>query len=317
MRARHAVDRHVRRFRGRHRGRCDDRARWHGHLRRALRTASRTRRNRARDSSRCPDCSRSCRPLHAARGAACRPPYRDECEVLGRLGAAPAAEPATGPAWWPTRGPGSGRARQAGAVLGARVAAARIPDLERRRPRADAPGRSAAARARRRDRDRAHRRPARPRRLRRDGDGGTASRMLATLSASAIALSKRCCPTRRAAPGCSRRLGAQTVVAATVRAMQLLGRQFVLGRYDRRSDAASRATQRREQPRLRFSYDMLGEGARTEADAQRYLDAYADAHRARSPRAAPRRGRAGARRRHLDQAVGAASRATRTRSASG
>ncbi|HEX7383243.1 MAG TPA: L-glutamate gamma-semialdehyde dehydrogenase, partial [Burkholderiaceae bacterium] len=75
------------------------------------------------------------------------------------------------------------------------------------------------------------------------------------------------------------RLGAQTVVGATVRAIQLLGRQFVLGR-DIVEAQREAAQQRRAAPHgaaLRFSYDMLGEGARTEPDAQRYLGAYRNA----------------------------------------
>ena len=101
-------------------------------------------------------------------------------------------------------------------------------------------------------------------------------RRLAGLSASAIALSKRFLPGDAGAAGLAQRLGARTVVAATVRAIQLLGRQFVLGRSidAARADAAG---QRRAQPRLRFSYDMLGEGARSDDDARRYLGAYAQA----------------------------------------
>lgn len=101
-------------------------------------------------------------------------------------------------------------------------------------------------------------------------------RMLAGLSASAIAMSKRFLPDAEGEQGLLRRLGAQTVVAATVRAIQLLGRQFVLGRSI--DEALGEAVaQRRGHPALRFSFDMLGEGARTDADAQRYLAAYRDA----------------------------------------
>jgi RHH-type transcriptional regulator, proline utilization regulon repressor / proline dehydrogenase / delta 1-pyrroline-5-carboxylate dehydrogenase len=98
-------------------------------------------------------------------------------------------------------------------------------------------------------------------------------RMLASLSASAIALSKRLLPDGDNPPGLLQRLGAQTVVAATVRAIQLLGRQFVLGRHigEALDEAAS---PRRAQPALSFSFDMLGEGARTDQDAQRYLASY-------------------------------------------
>ena len=101
-------------------------------------------------------------------------------------------------------------------------------------------------------------------------------RMLASLSASAIALSKRFLPEGDNPPGLLQRLGAKTVVAATLRALQLLGRQFVLGRTI--AEAMAEATeQRRSTPSLRFSFDMLGEGARTDADALRYLAAYGKA----------------------------------------
>jgi RHH-type proline utilization regulon transcriptional repressor/proline dehydrogenase/delta 1-pyrroline-5-carboxylate dehydrogenase len=98
-------------------------------------------------------------------------------------------------------------------------------------------------------------------------------RILAGLSASAIALSKKLLPDAEHEGGLLKRLGAKTVVAAAVRAVQLLGRQFVLGRsiVEAMGEAAAH---RRAQPALRFSYDMLGEGARTESDAQRYLAAY-------------------------------------------
>jgi RHH-type transcriptional regulator, proline utilization regulon repressor / proline dehydrogenase / delta 1-pyrroline-5-carboxylate dehydrogenase len=101
-------------------------------------------------------------------------------------------------------------------------------------------------------------------------------KMLAALSASAIALSKRFLPDGPGDTGLFKRLGAQTVVAATVRAIQLLGRQFVLGRSI--GEAMAEAAQARAaQAGLRFSYDMLGEGARTEGDARRYLASYANA----------------------------------------
>ena len=109
-----------------------------------------------------------------------------------------------------------------------------------------------------------------------DFEGSTAEgpyRMLAGLSASAIALSKRFLPDGERSGGLLQRVGAKTVVAATVRAIQLLGRQFVYARTI--ADATVEAsTQRRHLPKLRFSFDMLGEGARTEAAAQQYLAAY-------------------------------------------
>ncbi len=109
-----------------------------------------------------------------------------------------------------------------------------------------------------------------------DFEGNTAEgpyRMLAGLSASAITLSKRFLPDGERPGGLLQRVGAKTVVAATVRAIQLLGRQFVYARTI--ADATVEAsTQRRHLPKLRFSFDMLGEGARTEAAAEDYLAAY-------------------------------------------
>ncbi|RQP24258.1 L-glutamate gamma-semialdehyde dehydrogenase [Piscinibacter terrae] len=112
-----------------------------------------------------------------------------------------------------------------------------------------------------------------------DSTSGGPHKMLASLSASAIALSKKFLPEHEGEAGLFKRLGAQTVVAATVRAIQLLGRQFVLGRsIGEAMDEAASA--RKAHASLRFSYDMLGEGARTEADAQRYLASYQNAIRA-------------------------------------
>ena len=108
------------------------------------------------------------------------------------------------------------------------------------------------------------------------GHEGGPHKMLASLSASAIVLSKKFLPGSEGEGGLFRRLGAQTVVGATVRALQLLGRQFVLGRSIREA-LAEAASARKAQRGLRFSYDMLGEGARTEADALRYLASYLNA----------------------------------------
>jgi RHH-type transcriptional regulator, proline utilization regulon repressor / proline dehydrogenase / delta 1-pyrroline-5-carboxylate dehydrogenase len=108
------------------------------------------------------------------------------------------------------------------------------------------------------------------------GAEGSPHKMLAQISASAIALSKKFLPDSENPPGLLQRLGSRTVVAATVRAIQLLGRQFVLGRTIQ--EAMSEADgQRKALKNLRFSYDMLGEGARTERDAERYLASYRNA----------------------------------------
>ena len=112
-----------------------------------------------------------------------------------------------------------------------------------------------------------------------DGASEGPHKMLASLSASAISLSKKFLPNAEGEGGLLTRLGAQTVVAATVRAIRLLGRQFVLGRNIQ--EAMDEATDaRKAQPMLRFSYDMLGEGARTEGDARRYQAAYVGAIKA-------------------------------------
>ena len=110
------------------------------------------------------------------------------------------------------------------------------------------------------------------------GDSGP-HKMLAQLSASAISLSKKFLPDSENPPGLLQRLGSRTVVAATVRAIQLLGRQFVLGRTIHEAMEEADA-QRRLVPRLVYSYDMLGEGARTEHDAERYLASYRSAIKA-------------------------------------
>lgn len=110
-----------------------------------------------------------------------------------------------------------------------------------------------------------------------DFDGAPDS-ALSRLSHNAISLSKRFLPGDGAGAqgGLFGRLGARTVVAATLRAVQLLGRQFVLGQSIAEATDEAQAARRR-QPNLRFSYDMLGEGARTAEDAQRYLAHYQEA----------------------------------------
>ena len=135
-----------------------------------------------------------------------------------------------------------------------------------------------------------------------DFDGAPDS-PLARLSQAAIALSKKLLPSGTEDPGLLSRLGARTVVAATLRAVQLLGRQFVLGQtIDEALKEAAGA--RRHLPKLRvpppsrpeaqqppqgaaqpegqvwgltYSYDMLGEGARTAAAADHYFENYRSA----------------------------------------
>jgi RHH-type transcriptional regulator, proline utilization regulon repressor / proline dehydrogenase / delta 1-pyrroline-5-carboxylate dehydrogenase len=117
---------------------------------------------------------------------------------------------------------------------------------------------------------------------------GAADSALARLSSSAIAMSKKFLPESSGQKGLMTKLGARTVVAATLRAVQLLGRQFVLGQTieEGMKEAASA---RKRQNQLSFSFDMLGEGARTDADARRYLASYQNAIAAISRTADPRR----------------------------
>ena len=70
-----------------------------------------------------------------------------------------------------------------------------------------------------------------------------------------------------------RRLGEPVIRVAIAQAMRELGHQFVLGRDMR--EARTRAAAMEAQGYC-FSYDMLGEAARTEADARRYHLAYSD-----------------------------------------
>ena len=109
---------------------------------------------------------------------------------------------------------------------------------------------------------------------------GSGDKALARLSSSAIALSKKFLPSSDDAgvesPGLFHKIGSRTVVAATLRAVQLLGRQFVLGQTI--NEAMSEASSAKKKlANLRFSYDMLGEGARTDIDALNYLASYTNA----------------------------------------
>ena len=71
----------------------------------------------------------------------------------------------------------------------------------------------------------------------------------------------------------AKRVGLPTVRTATRQAMRVMGSHFVLGQTI--EEALKRATS--GQGRLyRYSFDMLGEGARDAADAARYLKSYAD-----------------------------------------
>ncbi len=71
-----------------------------------------------------------------------------------------------------------------------------------------------------------------------------------------------------------KRLGEPIVRTAVGRAMKIMGQQFVLGQ------TIEQGIRRAEKMRAKgytYSYDMLGEGARSDADAQGYYDSYAHA----------------------------------------
>src|SRR4030088_3223297 len=72
----------------------------------------------------------------------------------------------------------------------------------------------------------------------------------------------------------AKRLGVPAVRAATRQAMRLMGSHFLLG--ETIESALARA-QPHSAGTARYSFDMLGEGARTATDAKRYFNSYASA----------------------------------------
>ena len=77
-----------------------------------------------------------------------------------------------------------------------------------------------------------------------------------------------------------KRMGEPVVRTAVAQAMKELGRQFVLGTTIERATARAKAM---EDKGYVYSYDMLGESARTEEDARKYHLAYSDAITALAP----------------------------------
>ncbi len=72
----------------------------------------------------------------------------------------------------------------------------------------------------------------------------------------------------------TKRLGMPVIRTGTRQAMHFLGRNFVLGQTI--EEGLHRATKERQKG-FRFSFDMLGEGARSAADAEKYYAAYEEA----------------------------------------
>jgi RHH-type proline utilization regulon transcriptional repressor/proline dehydrogenase/delta 1-pyrroline-5-carboxylate dehydrogenase len=106
---------------------------------------------------------------------------------------------------------------------------------------------------------------------------GSGNAALTRLSSAAISMSKHFLPDaeQSSQPGLLAKLGAKTVVTATLRAVQLLGKQFVLGQTI--DEALDVAHAERKKSGVAFSFDMLGEGARTQHDADAYWASYANA----------------------------------------
>ena len=71
-----------------------------------------------------------------------------------------------------------------------------------------------------------------------------------------------------------KRLGEPVIRTAVARAMKEMGRNFVLGET---IDLAMKRAEELEQKGYTYSYDMLGEAARTEGDARRYHLSYSKA----------------------------------------
>ncbi len=82
------------------------------------------------------------------------------------------------------------------------------------------------------------------------------------------------------------RIGEPVIRLAVRQAMRIMGHQFVMGRSI--NEALARST-KGDNANYRYSFDMLGEGALTGADALRYLQAYRDAIHAIGRHAAPDR----------------------------
>jgi RHH-type proline utilization regulon transcriptional repressor/proline dehydrogenase/delta 1-pyrroline-5-carboxylate dehydrogenase len=102
--------------------------------------------------------------------------------------------------------------------------------------------------------------------------------MLVNASAWALGLSSRIVASGEtplsAVRALAKRIGLPAARIATRQAMRLLGNHFVLGET---IDAALAHAGPRHGHAARYSFDMLGEGARTAGDAKRYFDSYASA----------------------------------------
>ncbi len=104
------------------------------------------------------------------------------------------------------------------------------------------------------------------------------SAFLVNASAWALGLSARVIQPSETPQGTigrlAKRLGVPAIRAATRQAMRLMGSHFVLGET---IEAALERSHAHSAGCARYSFDMLGEGARTATDADRYFDSYAAA----------------------------------------
>ncbi len=100
-----------------------------------------------------------------------------------------------------------------------------------------------------------------------------ANPVLVNVSTLALTLSGRRLH-RRHGRSFVQRIGEPVIRSAVMQAMKILGSQFVVGRD---IEEATKVARRAEKDGYTYSYDMLGEAARTEADAKRYRAAYAEA----------------------------------------
>uniref|UniRef100_UPI003BAC1BBA bifunctional proline dehydrogenase/L-glutamate gamma-semialdehyde dehydrogenase PutA n=1 Tax=Stappia sp. TaxID=1870903 RepID=UPI003BAC1BBA len=111
-----------------------------------------------------------------------------------------------------------------------------------------------------------------------ESEGGTSDTWLVSASSWALGVTSRLIhpgeQPNTILSSLVKRMGMPAVRGATRQAMRVLGHQFVLG--ETIKNALSRA-KGMEAKGYRYSYDMLGEGARTAEDAERYFRSYADA----------------------------------------
>jgi RHH-type transcriptional regulator, proline utilization regulon repressor / proline dehydrogenase / delta 1-pyrroline-5-carboxylate dehydrogenase len=107
---------------------------------------------------------------------------------------------------------------------------------------------------------------------------GDSEALLVSAAAWALGITARVIGKGKSAEGVvaalAHRIGMGALRAAARRAMQLMGSHFVFGQTI--EDALER-TCSKEGRLYRYSFDMLGEGARTAADARRYFESYANA----------------------------------------